>query len=514
MKKFNKRIITAVIASALIAGVAAGCGSGAQVLDLTAETPTVRLMTSAYQSKSAGEDSAVYQALEEYLGVDLDLVRIYSNNYDEKVTATMGAGDRPMLMRVGSKTSSVIQNSRAGTFWEVGDKMMDSEKYPYLSQANPMINHNIAIDNKIYGLYCARDLGRAGVSIREDWLDNLGMDYPTTIAEFEEVLRAFTEDDPDGNGIDDTYGMIVTSYSGPLDNLIVWCGAPNEWGYNEETQRLEPDFMFPEYMDALNLIKKWFQAGYINQDMATRSSDKWDEDFLAGNAGVIIDVADRARRLQTNIASADPDAVVGIFGSVAVDENSERRVKPTTGYNGFFVVPTASVPTEEGLEFILSVCDKMLSPDGADLINYGIKDRNYVIDEEGYLDQTPSNENASLAAEYADLNQITTLIGGQTNLKTRYLTKVAEDVELVMEDNANYAVANPAESYVSQAYSLSGTQMDAIISEANTKYMTGQITEEEWQSSITRWEKMGGSTVIEEMNEAYDADTSEYKTVK
>lgn len=43
--------------------------------------------------------------------------------------------------------------------------------------------------------------------IRQDWLDNLNLKAPTTIEELNEVLRAFTEDDPDGNGQNDTYGL-------------------------------------------------------------------------------------------------------------------------------------------------------------------------------------------------------------------------------------------------------------------------------------------------------------------
>ena len=41
--------------------------------------------------------------------------------------------------------------------------------------------------------------------IRQDWLDNLGLEIPTTFDELLEVIRAFTEDDPDGNGENDTY---------------------------------------------------------------------------------------------------------------------------------------------------------------------------------------------------------------------------------------------------------------------------------------------------------------------
>ena len=126
-------------------------------------------------------------------------------------------------MLVGSRSSSVIQNSRAGTFWDVTDKLTDAEKFPNLAQTDPTVNHNTSIDGKVYGVYRSRELGRAGVSIRKDWLDKLGLEQPKTIDDFYNVLKAFKEQDPDGNGANDTYGMIVTDYlDGPLNNIAIW----------------------------------------------------------------------------------------------------------------------------------------------------------------------------------------------------------------------------------------------------------------------------------------------------
>ena len=41
--------------------------------------------------------------------------------------------------------------------------------------------------------------------IRKDWLDKLGLDVPKTLDDVVEVARAFKNDDPDGNGVDDTW---------------------------------------------------------------------------------------------------------------------------------------------------------------------------------------------------------------------------------------------------------------------------------------------------------------------
>ncbi len=503
MTKTWKKIVAVSAAAVTLTGAIAGCGSKTASIDQ--ENPSINVMTKQFNADSAPADSPVVQALEEYLGTKINFTWVPSTSYDEKVTAAMGSGSYPHAMLVGSRSSSVIQNSRAGTFWDITDKLTDSEKFPNLSQTNSMVNHNISIDGSVYGLYRARTIGRAGVTIRKDWLDKLGLEIPKTVDDLYNVLKAFKEQDPDGNGQADTYGMIVTDYlDGPLNNLAVWMGAPNGYGLNEETGLLEPAVMTDEFFDALKFMNKCYNEGLINQDMATYSSDKWDEQFLTGKAGVIIDVADRARRVATNIAEVDPNAEVDVFGYVTKDADTEPRTLPTTGYDGYYVFPVSSVATEEDLDFVLGVMDKANDQEALNLMNYGILDRNYTLDEEGYV---VKSEDASLAKEYADLNQFATGIIA-TELIVRYATPVAEKIQAVYDENELYAVSNPAEPYVSDTYSTKGPQLDAIMSEANTKFIVGQITEDEWLAQRDRWLEQGGQQVIDEINEAYKADDS------
>lgn len=503
MVKPWKKIAVTMCAAALLTGSLAGCG-GNQTASIDPDNPKVTVMTKSFNADPAPADSPVMLELEKYLGCDLDITWVPSSSYDEKVTAAMGAGEYPMAMLVGSQSSSVIQNSRGGTFWEITDKFNDSAKFPNLSQANPTINHNISIDGKVYGVYRGRTLGRSGISIRKDWLKNVNMEMPETVDDLYQVLKAFKEKDPDQNGQDDTFGMIVTNYSGPLDNLIVWMGAPNKWGLNEQTKELEPSFMFDEYFDALNFMKKCYDEKLINQDMATYDSTKWDEQFLSSKAGVIIDVADRARRLSQNIASINPKAEVDVIGYVKKDASSEGRVLPTTGYDGYYVFPKQAVHTEADLDFVLGVLDKANDQEAQNLTSYGIEGRNYEINEEGYA---VKSTDAAMTKEYADLNQFIPGIVTQ-QLKLQYTTDVAKTVEEVYLDNEKYAVANPAEPYVSDTYSTKGPQLDAIIAEANTKYIVGQISADDWKKEVERWKSNGGTKVIEEINKAYQADES------
>ncbi|MBQ8300853.1 MAG: hypothetical protein IJX57_02680 [Clostridia bacterium] len=151
--------------------------------------------------------------------------------------------------------------------------------------------------------------------------------------------------------------------------------------------------------------------------------------------------------------------------------------------------------------------DKCNDEYALNLMNYGIEGRSYDLDAEGFV---VKKDDPAITKEYADLNQFATGIIASP-LKTRYTAPVAEKVELVYADNEQYAVANPAQPYVSDTYSTAGPQLDAIMAEADTKFIIGQITEDEWKAQRDRWLQQGGQKVIDEYNAAYDADSSVQK---
>ncbi len=467
----------------------------------------IKIMTKAFNASQAGEDSPVLKELEEYVGADLEIDWISDMNYDSSVTGVIGSGDYPHVMLVGSKGSAFVQAARSDMFWDISEVFDNPEKYPNLAQAIPDVNHNISVDGKIYGIYRSRELGRAGISIRKDWLDRLGLDIPKTIDEFSDVLKAFTEQDPDGNGVNDTYGMVITNYlSGPLDNLAVWMGAPNGWGVDEATGELKPSFMFDEYKDTLKLMRDWYNKGYINSDMRTMTSDKWNEPFLAQKAGVIIDVADRSRRLAQDIASVNPSAVVDVFGYVTKDEDSEPRTLPTSGYNGFYVFPKSTIKTHEDLERILTVMDKLNDETAVNLMNFGIEGVQYTVDADNYVTLT---SDSALLEEMSDLNQISMgIVNFPDALKTKYAVPVAEKVDKVYEENRQYAVNNHAEPYISETYTKSGPVLDDIINSAKGNFIIGKISEEEYDKEVERWKHEGGDNYIKDINEDYRKDTS------
>ena len=72
--------------------------------------------------------------------------------------------------------------------------------------------------------------------VRQDWLDAVGKEVPTIIDEFYDVLVAFTKNDPDGNGKDDTRRTWVPREFCNDDRVFVWhvwgalwCAVSRKW---------------------------------------------------------------------------------------------------------------------------------------------------------------------------------------------------------------------------------------------------------------------------------------------
>ena len=301
--------------------------------------------------------------------------------------------------------------------------------------------------------------------------------------------------------------MVMTSYlSGPLDNIAVWMGAPNGWGVDEETGELKPSFMFDEYKDALKLMRDWYSKGYINQDMSTMAPDDWSNPFTEEKAGVIVDVADRSRRLAQTMMETNPNAVVDVFGYVTKDKGSEPRTFPTNGYNGFYVFPKSTIKTHEDLERILTVMDKLNDEAASDLMNFGIEGEQYTVDDNNYVTITTDS---ALLGELSDLNQISMgIITYPNGLKTKYTVPVAEKVDKVYEENRQHAISNLAEPYISETYTKNGPVLDDIINTAKLNFITGKISEEAFEQEIERWKQNGGDSYIKDINEEYKKDTS------
>lgn len=118
------------------------------------------------------------------------------------------------------------------------------------------------------------DIARNPTVWRGDWLENVGITKtPDTLEEFEEAFYKFANDDPDGNGKDDTYGLSLSGLPvifGAFGYLPGYSAHDwHDWFWQDRDGELVFGAVQPEMKEALALINKWYEDGVLDPEFIT-----------------------------------------------------------------------------------------------------------------------------------------------------------------------------------------------------------------------------------------------------
>ena len=147
-------------------------------------------------------------------------------------------------------------------------------------------------DGTIGAIYSfnAVELGlSSGNFIRQDWLDELGLETPVTIDDYHDVLTAFKEN----YNISDPYVMNANltsplSYAFGTGSFDV--DNASSLAFFLEDGKVTSVFTSPKYRDYIGTLAAWFQEGLIGSDFFNRAGDPMNSAntsiILSGQAGI------------------------------------------------------------------------------------------------------------------------------------------------------------------------------------------------------------------------------------
>lgn len=160
--------------------------------------------------------------------------------------------------------------------------------YKYASSCIDFDTMLTNVDGEVYGLPHTTNPPPNLAVIRTDWLEKLNLKIPTTLEEFEEVCRAFAQDDPDGNGIADTWAL---AWGPGWGSNFYWINAAYglDADYLVEDGKLVDKRVTQNYKDYLKYIQKLYVAGYIYPDLTLPKKDNVSELLTQGTIGFFND---------------------------------------------------------------------------------------------------------------------------------------------------------------------------------------------------------------------------------
>lgn len=458
---------------------------------------TVTIMTAGSQLTHAAPNSPLWEQLQKDTRANINVNWITSSNYDTKVSVELASGAPPMIMRIIHFNSDVDSAAESGAFWDLTPYI---KHYKYLAAISPIIYNNIKINGQIYGIPAVRNLASYGIVYRKDWLKNVGLPVPKTITQFYNMLYAFTYDDPNKDGKNDTYGMALSSDLYPLGDFMPAFGVPN--GFALKRGKLIPAQQTQGYIEALAWFHKLYVNKLINQNFPEVPVTNEEQPFLNGQAGVVVRLTNANDFITQNPSLKGKIGVLGpLKGPGGIGDYGSG------GNDGMFVIPKAAVKTVAELKQVLSFLNAMSSPTVENLLYYGVKGQNYKLSKKGLV--IPINQNNTAdTTQMNDVLELTPLVPSSITMKTQETALQKQVTHIETVSDIKHLVNNPVASLYSQTEVEDGTQLSTILSNAEVQFIAGQISFSGVEQANQQWLKDGGQQVINQ----YQADLVKSKS--
>ncbi|BFT73932.1 ABC transporter substrate-binding protein [Paenibacillus sp. P36] len=315
MKKRLKQVGSIVLLSTLVASAAAcssnsgtesssaapQTGSSAEPAKLTKLSYWVPNHPAASGQMKTYAEMGMYKELEKVTGVKVEFqhpplevpqaqeqfnLMVATNELPDVIEASWGATSGAVVRYPGGPEKAIL-DKKIIKLNDLIDKYAPNLKK--LLNEHPDWKKQISTDEgSIYAFPFLRGDDKVrvffGPSVRQDWLDKLGLKMPTTIDEWYTVLKAFKEKDPNGNGKADEIPIY-------LDKNLFATDAPflGAWGINysfyQDGGKVKYGPIQPEYKEFLATMNKWYKEGLLDKDFAAPNDKLFDNKMTTNLIG-------------------------------------------------------------------------------------------------------------------------------------------------------------------------------------------------------------------------------------
>ena len=339
------------------------------------------------------DDWVAYQIIKDKLNINLKVVILPGTQADQdtKINTAAASNSLPDLFFVNRDTWFKITD--AGLIANVEDLLPLMPERTKTHYSDPDRNLQVTYNGKLYGLADPGNLVQTdAMVIRQDWLDKLGLKAPTTLDEFMTVAKAFTNDDPDGNGKKDTYGLCAFidgsglngAGVGPRFDFVYGAyGVAGTWNLTGKGD-FGLNVRNPNYMKATEFIKELNDAKVIDADWPSLKKDEFRVHWKQGKCGMM---QENFAALSTKSNYADFDANFPNGQWVPFDPPKGPDGASSAGVTiqpaRIYAVSQRAIDAGKGPA--LAKLLEWMSTDGYMLLAFGQEGVNYKLDANGYV---------------------------------------------------------------------------------------------------------------------------------
>ena len=242
-----------------------------------------------------GEDyghNDMYQLWEDTMGVHIvNKIQCPATAVKEKMQMAIASNDIPDFGSVdATMLRTLIKNDMVEDMTDIYNTWASDNLKEVTGQSDNALFAPTLKDGRYMALPRANTIGDQLpiLFIRSDWLDKLNLDPPKTVEEMFEIAEAFATQDPDGNGIADTYGIQMDKDLSKLPYLLASYGAYSKQWVKQEDGSYIAGCTDPKVKEGLQAMRDLYAAGGLDPEFAVKEEAKTEEFVAAGKIGMYI----------------------------------------------------------------------------------------------------------------------------------------------------------------------------------------------------------------------------------
>ncbi len=495
------------------------------------EVTTVRFVNASFkydEGKSIDDNIWTDIFTNEY-GINVkNMWTVDESQYRQKLNISIASGDIPDFMLVNKEELMRLRESDqledlSGVLDAYGSdylkELLDQDKGAALRAAT--------FDGKLVGIPQMQVNG--GVStgemiyLRHDWLTKLNLPEPKTIDDVAKIAEAFAKNDPDGNGVADTYGLGMNKdlfqTHGTVKGFLNGFGAYPDMWLKGSDGKLVYGSIQQEAKTALQKLSEMYASGVIDREFAVKDWNKVAEDIAANRLGLAYGTVSDGGHIHRANRDNNPNAEWKVYPIASLDGSPVHPQLADTA-NNFYVVKKGAKHPEAMIKLANIYLEHYY------LTNYA-PDPNPFISRDGgifpgkyhptVIDPLNVNLDAFRLVQEALASGDGSQLGFPANVHFDRLTKYAAgDQEMwfsnmVFGAEGSYSVIDYYDKNKLGVYSefqgaATPTMTEKLSSlkkfqdETFTKIIMGQAPIDEFDKFVEEWKKLGGDKITEEVN--------------
>lgn len=340
------------------------------------------------QYVSSPMDTAVFQEMQKRTNVTIEMSLASSpETAMTEINLLIASGDYPDLINnlqgyYSAGLDSAIEQEVIVNIGDYEDLMPHYFEKLYERDALEDATTEDGNIGVVYQVSMGSDTIQSGLTLRQDWMEELGAEAPATYEELHDLLMQFKSKYeitqplyvPKSGAPDTFFDGLGTELNYVMNNEMG--SAP--WNYVDTGDGLEVVFGFMDdsYYDVLELMNNWFKDGLFNADYLNNNYNVDADNLTSGEFACLYateQTLNAGNTFQEHMWAAYPN--VSMDGEKIVKANQETSAIAAQGYS--------ITTTCEDIELAAQWLDYQFTDESFLLNNYGIEGQSFEYDDQG-----------------------------------------------------------------------------------------------------------------------------------